>query len=154
MLLIYNIIMNNNYKILYKNNLQENWIYDNNIYNKYYLIMDAINFYKRNKTYLIYYNEKYNIKLLLLIFNKYNNKSHIIKTIGLTNMNDDGIIFLQINDDGTTLYLKLLQKRYEKRIAEDFFYNDNILIKKDDIYYYDNKYNKIIEDIIDNDEWF
>jgi hypothetical protein len=143
--------MNNNYKILYKNNLQENWICDNN---KHIYIKDAIEFYKRNRNNILYYDEKHNIRLILLIFNRYNHRSNIIEKIGLITMNDDGIIFLQINDDGTTLYLKLLQKRYEKRIAEDFFYNDKILIKKDDSYYYDNKYNKIIEDIIDNDEWF
>ena len=99
--------------------------------------------------------KKNNIRLILLIFNKYNYKTNVIEKIGLTDMNEDGIIFLQINNDGTTIYLKLLQKRYEKRIAIDCFYNNNILIKKDDIYYYDNKYNTIIiDDKVINDEWF
>jgi hypothetical protein len=151
MLLIYNIIMNYNYKILYKKNINDKWI---EIYNKHIYIKDAIEFYKRNRNNILYYDEKHNIRLILLIYNRYNHRSNIIEKIGLTNINDDGIIFLQINDDGTTLYLKLLQKRYEKRIAEDFFYNDKILINKDDVYYYDNKYKKIIEDIINDNEWF
>ena len=144
--------MNDYNKLLYKQNIYDKWI---EIYDKHNYIKDAIDFYKRNKNNILYYDEKNNIRLILLIFNRYNYKTNVIEKIGLTDMNEDGIIFLQINNDGTTIYLKLLQKRYEKRIAIDCFYNNNILIKKDDIYYYDNKYNTIIiDDKVINDEWF
>ena len=92
--------MNDYNKLLYKQNIYDKWI---ETYNKHDYIKNAIDFYKRNKNNILYYDEKHNIRLILLIFNRYNYKSNVIEKIGLTDINEDGIIFLQINNDGTTI---------------------------------------------------
>ena len=147
------------YKILRKFNINDEWS-DNNIVHHHYLaITQAYDYYNNNN------NNNNNI---IYEFNEYNIKYKLIP-ISLK----DEIIFLQLKDDNSISYLKYLQKRYIKKEATENltvnYLDNNIIIKKHDFYYFDNKLNKIVigwhgsyiepcdmagYNIINNNEWF
>lgn len=85
----------------------------------------------------------------------------------------DEIVFLQLKEDNTISFLKLLQKRYIKQEANNdintIYLTHPLRIKKGDNYYYDNKLKKIVigwhgsykepydmagMNIVSQDEWF
>ena len=117
--------MNTDYKIVRKFNLNDEWSENNIVEHHYIGILRA---YKDN-------NKVFN-------FNNNNIKYDLI----LVSL--EPIIYVQIKEDKTISYFKLLRKKYTKKKAEKDiitdYLNHPIIISKDKDYYYDNQLNKIV----------
>jgi hypothetical protein len=118
--------MNTNYKIVRKFNLTDEWL-DNTVVEHHYI--SIITAYEQN------------IKNVFSFNNNYTNYDLILISL-------EPIIYIQIKEDKSISYLKLLRKRYIKKKAEKDIIVDyletSIIIKKNKDYYFDNQLNKIV----------
>ena len=118
--------MNTNYKIVRKFNLTDEWL-DNTVVEHHYT--SIITAYKQN------------IKNVFSFNNNYINYDLILVSL-------EPRIYLQIKEDKSISYFKLLRRRYSKLKAEKDIIADYldqpIVIQKDKDYYYDNQLNKIV----------
>jgi hypothetical protein len=118
--------MNTDYKIVRKFNLTDEWL-DNTVVEHHYT--SIITAYEQN------------IKNVFSFNNNYINYDLILISL-------EPRIYIQIKEDKSISYFKLLRKRYIKKKAEKDIIADYldqpIVIQKDKDYYYDNQLNKIV----------
>jgi hypothetical protein len=117
--------MNTDYKIVRKFNLNDEWSENNIVEHHYIAILRA---YKDNNKVFNFNNNDIKYDLILVSL--------------------EPIIYVQIKEDKSISYFKLLRRRYIKKKAEDDIIEDylgtSIIIKKNKDYYFDNQLNKIV----------